>query len=254
MLDLKGHKNARRYRVASGMTEASGPHLLPGVPMGREDQLLTPAYWKWRCSVGEDEGHDYIARGGTLEDEVIFCILGGFGVKMEVNEAFFRHLKKANALCLEQPASEVEIRDLLQQRIDVKGRLHRYRFPRQRAYRVSKALQILRNWDSSGLDDLEFRDALCTMPGVGPKTASWITRNWRGAETVAILDIHVLRAGWYLGLFDLNAQLPRDYSKLEAQFLYFAELLEVRPAVLDAVMWSDMRIFGSRLASKVLAH
>lgn len=254
MLTLEDHKNIDRHKVAPGMAEASGPHILPGIPMGREDQLLTPAYWKWRCSVGEDEGHDYIARGGTFEDEVIFCILGGFGVKMEVNHAFFRHLKKANALSLERPASEDEIRELLQHRIDIDGRLHRYRFPKQRAYRVSKAIQIMRNWDLSGLDDLEFRDALCTMPGVGPKTASWITRNWRGAETVAILDIHVLRAGWYVGIFDLNAQLPRDYSKLEAQFLNFAELLEVRPAVLDAVMWSDMRIFGSRLASKVLAH
>lgn len=254
MLNLEDHTSTAQGVIAPGLVEASGPHILPGVPMGREDQLLTPAYWKWRCSVGEEEGHDYISRGGTLEDEVIFCILGGFGIKMEINDAFFRHLKAQGALSTESPASEGEILTLLWQAIDVDGRPHRYRFPQQRAYRIAKAIEFLRDWDPSGLTDLQFRDTLCTMPGVGPKTASWITRNWRGAETVAILDIHVMRAGWYLGIFELNSQLPRDYSKLEAKFLHFAEMLDVRPAVLDAVMWSDMRIFGSRLASKVLPH
>ncbi len=236
------------------MVGAAGPDLLPGVPIGREDQLLTPAYWKWRCEIGAAEGHDYVTKDGALEDEVAFCLLGGFGIRMEVNEAFFRHLKAAGALTLEAPASESTLLALLEERIEVEGRFHRYRFPKQRARRISDALRMLADFDATSLNDLQFREAICRIPGVGPKTGSWITRNWRGAETVAILDIHVLRAGWYLGIFDRGARLPKDYLALEQKFLEFAKALDVRPAVLDAVMWSDMRIFGSRLASKILPH
>ena len=70
---VKDRTSSEAPNVSRGLSGASGPHILPGVPLGREDELLTPAYWKWRCSIGEEEGHDYFAQGGALEDEVIFC-------------------------------------------------------------------------------------------------------------------------------------------------------------------------------------
>ncbi|MDZ3993341.1 hypothetical protein PspTeo4_24872 [Pseudomonas sp. Teo4] len=39
------------------------------------------------------------------------------------------------------------------------------------------------------------RDWLLELPGIGYKTASWVARNWLDADDVAILDIHILRAG-----------------------------------------------------------
>ena len=97
-------------------------------------------------------------------------------------------------------------------------------------------------------DPVAFRDQLQSLEGVGPKTASWITRNWLDTDEVAILDIHVLRAGWRLGLFEEACRLPNDYTKLENRFLLFAKNLHVRPSQLDSVMWLDMRTFGSNLA------
>jgi thermostable 8-oxoguanine DNA glycosylase len=220
-----------------------------GAPYGREDQLLTPAYWKWRCKVGQAEGHDYVSRSSSLREEVGFCLLGGFGVKMELNDAFFRHLQ-SNEVFEGGHICEESIFELLNQRIEVQGRLKKYRFPRQKAKRIADAMSMLEVDKLTALPDKEFRDAICKLPGIGPKTASWIARNWKGADNVAILDIHVLRAGHFIGIFDRKAQLPRDYYDLEAQFLSFADLLDVPPSILDAVMWSDMRIFGSTLVNQ----
>lgn len=84
-----------------------------------------------------------------------------------------------------------------------------------------------------------FRDDLMRIPGIGPKTASWITRNWLGSDDVAILDIHIIRAGLLIGLFDRGQTVPRDYSAMEERFLSFARALNVRPSLLDAVMWRN---------------
>ncbi|MGK7863061.1 hypothetical protein [Falsiroseomonas sp. E2-1-a4] len=61
------------------------------------------------------------------------------------------------------------------------------------------------------------------LNGIGPTTASWIARNWLGAASVAILDIHVIRAGQLIGLFEQEVRLPRDYFGMERRFLDFAE-------------------------------
>lgn len=227
--------------------------ILLGVAQGSDDQLLTPAYWKWRCAIGEAEGQDYVSRSSSLREEIGFCLLGGFGIKMEINDAFFTHLKSDGVFEGGYVTAET-IRDLLEQRIEVGGRLQKYRFPRQRAQRISSAMAMLEVDTLSAMSDIEFRNAICELPGVGPKTASWITRNWRGAETVAIIDIHIMRACRYLGIFDQTAKLPRDYFELEKRFLAFAIAIDARPSVLDAVMWSDMRIFGSKLVNRAIAN
>lgn len=226
--------------------------VLPGILYGREDQVLSPAYWKWRCGIGEDEAHDYVSRSRSLREVVGFCLLGGFGIKMEANDAFFRHLR-CRGVFDGRSVEEGEIFGLLDQKIEVGGSLQKYRFPRQKAKRISDAMSHLDVDKLSTLPDKELRAALCALPGIGPKTASWIARNWKGADNVAIIDVHVLRAGHFIGLFDHDAQLPKDYYHLEDRFLAFAKSLNVRPSILDAVMWSDMRIFGSTLVNRATA-
>lgn len=75
----------------------------------------------------------------------------------------------------------------------------------------------------------------------GPKTASWIVRNLRGSDEVAILDVHVIRACRAMNLFPDVVSLPRDYDGLEARFLSFADRIGVKPSLLDAVMWTEVR-------------
>jgi thermostable 8-oxoguanine DNA glycosylase len=85
------------------------------------------------------------------------------------------------------------------------------------------------------------RQLLLSIEGIGPKTASWIVRNVMGSDDVAIIDIHILRACTGMGVFPSDIRLPRDYEPLERRFIAFSNAIDVRPSVLDAVMWSEMR-------------
>ena len=124
------------------------------------------------------------------------------------------------------------------------GRPVRYRFPHQRARRLAVALGMIEDEPPPTDDALGFRRHLMRIPGIGPKTASWITRNWLGSDEVAILDIHIIRAGLLIGLFDRSMRVPRDYEALERRFLEFCGALSARPSLLDAVMWRAMRNIG----------
>ncbi len=225
--------------------------VLPGVIYGVADELLSPAYWALRCKTIEEQKRDFVNRYGSLEEEVGFCLLGGYGVTVEVATAFFVRLKNIGVfnpnICIEEP----EILNALLEPLPIKGRLQRYRFPKQRSKRLSNAMEFLATTPLDLQDAITFRDDLQKISGIGPKTASWITRNWLNSDDVAIIDIHILRAGWAINLFDKKIRLPRDYFSLEKKFLKLAEAIDVRASILDAVIWSDMRTFGSRLLRRL---
>ncbi|WP_354538060.1 hypothetical protein [Roseovarius sp. MBR-6] len=175
-----------------------------------------------------------------------------------MNDAFFRHLRERGVFEWRARPSVEQLFDLLSERIpvsDARGvRLQSYRFPRQKAERLACSLvladELAPERSAHAKASRVFRNRLMAMPGVGPKTASWIARNWLGAENVAILDIHVLRLGRHMKLFPDRVRLPADYERLEARFIDFAAALEVRPSILDAVIWDDMRRFGSRMVER----
>ena len=221
--------------------------VLPGVRFGRPDELLTPAYWVMRCANAGEHDWDFVSKGGSLEEEVGFCLLGGYGVTVEVACAFFERLRKNGVFQPSARFGETEILHMLLKPADVQGRQVRYRFPQQRARRLHLAMHDLSTMELSFEDAKIFRNQIQSLEGVGPKTASWIARNWLGSDCVAILDIHVLRAGWIIGLFKRDYHLPKDYFALEDIFLRFSKEINVRASVLDAVIWSDMRKYGSRL-------
>ncbi|WP_456816604.1 8-oxoguanine DNA glycosylase [Bradyrhizobium sp. USDA 4512] len=152
--------------------------------------------------------------------------------------------KPRGIFCSPSIPSAVQIERLLREPVSVGGKLRRYRFPHQRSSRLAAALRLLDENPPSPADPKSFRNGLMKIPGVGPKTASWITRNWLGSDEVAILDIHIIRAGVLIGLFGRQQSVPRDYDVMEARFLAFAAALNVRPSLLDAVMWREMRKLG----------
>lgn len=216
--------------------------ILPGVPFGRPDLVPTPAFWQALAFTEMGDFDAYISpAGSSLVDDVAFCILGGFGIKMEINVAAWERLKAADVLRVDPPDAD-EIEKLLREPLTVDGRQIRYRFPHQKAERLAAALRKLGELDLDLKDTVDLRDQLMRLPGIGPKTASWIVRNWAGADSVAILDVHVIRAGQLMGLFPQQVRLPKDYSKLEGRFLEFAKALAVPPSLLDAIIWREMRI------------
>jgi thermostable 8-oxoguanine DNA glycosylase len=117
-----------------------------------------------------------------------------------------------------------------------------YRFAHQRSLYLTEMLTAIEN-EEPPADDLSFRLWLLRFRGIGPKTASWITRNWKNSDNVAIIDVHVCRAGELIGLY--RDKCPRnDYFRMVRDFLLFAQAVGVRASVLDVIIWSQMRRWG----------
>lgn len=236
---------------SSGVVRIPDPHVevVPGVAWGTAEVPNTPAYWAMRCR-WDDANPDYVTKQATLAEETGFCLLGGYGIKYEVNAAAFDRLQAARVFDLNVVVEEAEILALLKAPLRVNDRDVRYRFPNQRARRLACMRDRLRKVSLTGCDAHGMRHALLVIEGIGPKTASWIVRNVLGSDDVAIIDIHILRACTSMGVFPSDIRLPRDYEPLERRFIAFSNAIDVRPSVLDAVMWSEMRSVPAKVWSQ----
>jgi thermostable 8-oxoguanine DNA glycosylase len=191
--------------------------------------------------------------GATLSEEVALCLLGGYGITEALAFAAFRRLHENELLDADQPPSAARIEDALSDPLSFNGRVARYRFPRQRAQRLAQSLAVLAaDPPPDGLTARALRAWLQRLPGVGPKTASWIVRNRTRAADVAVIDIHIRRAGVFAGVFDRQWRLPTDYSLFEETFCAWARLGKVPTADLDACIWSQLARIGAQ-ARKLFA-
>lgn len=219
--------------------------VMPGVLWGEPWQLFTPAYWLsqlWMANLDQVAESPYRARG-SLAEELTFCLLGGHGITAELATAAFQ------ACCSEKLISNLEtsaekweatlLRPLL-----LNERSIRYRYPRQKARFLSSAMGFLRTNSLAEHSGRQLRDALLTITGVGPKTAGWVARNYLDTDEVAILDIHLVRAGLLCNLFVPEQRVERDYFVMEDRYIKFCRALEVRPSVLDCLIWDQMRAYG----------
>jgi len=216
-----------------------GEPLARGGRWGRFDDLFTPAFWR-----GQAWQHQLLGRyednrlGRSLSEELAACVLGGFGMPAGVGLAAFARLRERGLIFA--GVAEEQLLEALAEPLWIDGRARRYRFPRQKAHLLAAALRGLDALDALA-GDRELRDDLTRLPGIGPKTASWIVRNIRCSDAVAILDVHIVRAGRLAGIFPLGVTPERHYGRLEARFLAFALDIGVRASVLDALMWDYMR-------------
>lgn len=212
---------------------------LPGVPWGAVEAFPTPAYWTYQVIARRICGTPIRYRlGSTLAEEVAACLLGGHGIPAAIGVAAFHKLRSRGIL--QGAPTEDELVGLLSEPLDIDGRQVRYRFARQKARYLSAALARLSAEEPPLTSGRALRDWLTQLPGVGFKTASWVARNWLDADDVAILDIHILRAGALAHFFDEALSVERNYLELEDRFLRFSNAIGVRPSELDAVMWHEM--------------
>ena len=224
----------------------------PDLLWGRFDEPLTPAFWASQAWMGEPARDEDYRLGRSLREEVIYCLLGGHGAPAEVGLAASKRV--CDTLCGtgNPKPSRAELELLLREPLLVHGRLVRYRFAAQRAYYLAGTLDQLAEIEPESLSDTALRDALCRMPGIGPKTASWIVRNRRGSDHVAILDVHIVRACSAIGVFPKGAQPARHYADLERRFLEFCEATGSRASAMDSVMWSTMRSLSKVLLQQLV--
>lgn len=215
--------------------------IVPGVRWGEPYALFTPAYWYSQYFLRRSSSLATRHRiGETFAEEVASCLLGGHGIPAETGLAAFRRLKERGliqALCCDTG----ELENALYEPLRVNERYVRYRFWKQKAVYIGEAFRWLKSADINFEDPVELRNTLMGLPGIGPKTASWIVRNWLGSDLVAILDIHIVRAGILMRLYAKDDRLPDDYTAMEEKFVTLARNMGIPTSDLDALIWSMMR-------------
>lgn len=227
--------------------------VLPGVKWGHHYATFTPAFWTTlACSSEVDEAYGSFRIGESLEEEVAVCLLGGHGIPAEIGLAAFHRVRDSGLLAGEPPSESTLYRTLSAPLI-IGNRKIRYRFAHQRSKYLSAALSKLHETYPPAHDDLSFRQWLLGLRGIGPKTASWITRNWLKSDKVAIIDIHIHRAGILMGLYQLGESPAKHYFQMEERFLAFAKAINVPASSLDALIWRQMKNAGN-LVFKALSQ
>ncbi|MCQ1779401.1 hypothetical protein NOJ05_19515 [Neorhizobium galegae] len=216
--------------------------VMPGVQWGAFDDLFTPSFWKYQSEAqARKQRYSSHKLGETLLDELAVCLLGGYGIPAEMGMRAFDRL--SNARLLDGEATEAEILAVLSEPFQDGGKARKYRFAKQKASYLSRSLRMAKGVELAA-SAREIRDQLLNMPGIGPKTASWIVRNHLDSDDVAIIDVHLHRACVMMNVFESASDPTRDYYILEELFLKFAKAIKVRASVLDAVMWDFMRRIG----------
>jgi thermostable 8-oxoguanine DNA glycosylase len=214
--------------------------IMRGVRWGKFDEFFTPAFWVSRAWIdGESSGFTNYSIGRSLREEVAACLLGGHGMPAELGLAAFRRLRDRGLL--DGLRGESEIEAALAEPLEVRGRNVRYRYPRRKARFVARAMRRVTVDAAPTRSGKELRDWLMTFRGIGPKTASWIARNTLHADDVAILDVHVVRAGLLMGLFSPRYSVQKDYFDMEARLVRFAEAIGVKLSKFDSMIWCYMR-------------
>lgn len=183
--------------------------------------------------------------GRNLKEEVVACLLGGFGIPAEMALAAFATIRDAGLLDEGRGPDEESILAALSAVQCPDGRARRYRFAKQRASRIHQAISMVDRADGIPTQPLELRKWLLRIPGVGPKTASWVVRNWTRSCEVAVLDIHVVRAGRKAGWFPLEWDVQHDYGVVEEAFLSVCRQFGMAAERLDTIIWEQMRKGGS---------
>lgn len=185
--------------------------------------------------------------GSTLLEEVALCVLGGYGVTEQVAFAAFSRCQHAGLLTGELFSADMFHAALIEP-LTVAGRPRpvRYRFPRPQSESTGPPPSPIstRTHPRRRTAHAELRDWLTGVPGVGPKTASWVVRNLTRSDAIAVIDIHIRRAGVAAGVFDPAWKLPRDYLLFEEAFVAWAHLGRVGTADLDACIWSSLASLG----------
>lgn len=197
-------------------------------------QLGSAAYWEMLAL--EAQAPTSYRLGASLAEEVGACMLGGFGIPAGIANGAFQRLRDEGVFEQGARPSPERIEGLLSSPLTGQGRSGKYRFARQKAGRLSAALDQLRAI-APPQEPLTLRNWLMTLPGIGPKTASWIVRNHTGSNNVGIIDIHIIRAGQAAGVFASSWQVSRDYFVLERAFLQWAAHGGVAASLLDACIW-----------------
>lgn len=234
----------------------SGPATSQPMPPEAIEPWWAEVWWRYSADYSAESAAERLGEE-RLRRELVFCLLGGHGVKFELARSATEVVTALDPFAPQWTTArlraalrrELERPQFHPRRLD--GLLRRYRFPARKAWLLADAANWVFTAGSiqAGLEartnEGERRVWLCTCPGVGLKTASWLLRNCGWARELAILDVHLLSAMREVGLLGEN-RLPRDYEAIERTYLHWAAELGACPAALDLFLWDVQRSRGRK--------
>ena len=137
----------------------------------------------------------------------------------------------------------------------------KYRFPRSRADGITKTAeriyhsseQSIRNILGRSSDSRSARKNIVERShGIGAKQASLFLRNIGYSDDVAILDSHILRYMYVVGITEKLLSSVRNigtYERLESDLYAYADSLGCRLSCLDTAIWIVMRVYQKEFAN-----
>ena len=206
-------------------------------------RLYTKSYWEVQYYLAKHESYSY-KLGNNLLEEIVACLLGGYGLKAEMGLLAFHRMRNLRLIRPKVGLSEIE--SAICRPFSLNGKKVHYRFPHQKAKYIYSFLQRADIEEFENIYGCALRNKLMSVNGIGPKTASWIARNYGNCEDVAIVDIHIYRAGRLAGFIDRNWDIQRDYFKIEESFLDFCNSINASPSKMDSIMWNQMKASSHR--------
>ena len=180
--------------------------------------------------------------------ELVSCILGS-RVRFETACAAVERLDDMCLLCHSRRTSDFD-----QYETDILATLSgKYPFYKLRANQIRRAAESLYGSGGSITDLLDntvdFREMrqylISEIPGLGPKQSSLFLRNIGYADSVAVLDVHVLTYMNWVGLTTvLEKSIPtiRKYETLENSFVEHSLSLGYSPEQFDLAVWLVMKV------------
>jgi len=204
----------------------------------------------------------------SLWHELVACILGS-GVPFEHAKAAAAYLDKSGLIRTSAQCRydifEKHIATALGEPIfppyTKDGRGRKYRFPRLRANHIRRTAEcIYGRGDTIAQLLLGHRDQhsarvhlIERAVGIGPKQASLFLRNVGFSDELAILDVHVLRYMFLVGLLPVcftTVQCLRRYEAIESRLHAYAHKLDVTVGSLDTAIWVAMRVYQRDFAQR----
>lgn len=202
-----------------------------------------------------------------LWHELVACILGS-KVPFEHAQTAVTQLQNRGLLnvdkCLQNsPQFEVEIAEALSAPMGcqgIAGSAFRYRYPRLRANHIRRTAELVYHKHGSIKAILEAGEndpretrlrIMSASVGLGPKQSSLFLRNIGYTDDLAILDTHVLRYMFLMGILQIKTHVLSSlsrYQEAEERLCAYTKRLGVNLAYLDTAVWVTMRVFQRKLA------
>jgi N-glycosylase/DNA lyase len=209
---------------------------------------LCPEIWE---NIQSISSIDYTE--SNLWEELVCCILSS-QVKYEVSQVVTQNLKQNGLLdiAIDDPFFEYSLKLVLKEPVKLKNRFVKYRFPNAKAKQIAVAWKNIYGHGSSIREVIQCSDnskdlrlkLTDIVSGLGMKQASMYLRNISNSFELAVIDTHVLR---YMYLLGILKNIPPSISKTqyllkENILINYAQKFGYPVGCVDYAIWIVMRV------------